>query len=415
MRRILASAFVAPACLLAFGPQAGAQQLERSLGLPPVQYNFAPPGARSLAMGASFIGLADDATASESNPAGLTALTKPELSAHFRYSVFDNQAPNTVTQEGFETFTNRVGSPSFFSVVYPWKNAAVSLYYQRAADYRAASQFSGLFSAPEFDIHETDTVGVLFRNENIGLSGAFKLGDKVSIGASLRATRVQVEATQGATLTAPIAPLPLLLVGRFSTALDASDSKPTFNAGILVTPTSKFSLGAVYKYGESFEFTQTAETVFETTAFPPERTTEQQSVTVTIPDVFGGGIAIRPSDRFTIVADVVRVLYSDADPGPAGANFYQRAGEGGREPLEDATEFHGGVEYTWTRGNDWIFSVRGGYYFDPDHDGLAGIDSDQNHATFGGGVVVKNKLQVDVAANIADAIKEGLISFVVRF
>ena len=33
-------------------------------GPPPVQYNFAPPGARSLAMGAAFIGLADDATAS---------------------------------------------------------------------------------------------------------------------------------------------------------------------------------------------------------------------------------------------------------------------------------------------------------------------------------------------------------------
>jgi hypothetical protein len=29
--------------------------------------------------------------------------------------------------------------------------------------------------------------------------------------------------------------------------------------------------------------------------------------------------------------------------------------------------------------------------------------------------VVKNKLQVDGAVNISDAIKEGLISFVVRF
>jgi len=32
------------------------------------QFNFSPPGARSLGMGSSFIGLADDATASESNP-----------------------------------------------------------------------------------------------------------------------------------------------------------------------------------------------------------------------------------------------------------------------------------------------------------------------------------------------------------
>src|SRR5262245_17250935 len=119
------------------------------IGPPPVQYNFAPPGARSLAMGASFIGLADDATASESNPAGLTILTKPEVSAHFRYSEFENNAPNTVTGTGFEPFTSRVGSPSFFSVVYPWKRAAVSFYYQRAADYRARSSFDDLL--PDFD------------------------------------------------------------------------------------------------------------------------------------------------------------------------------------------------------------------------------------------------------------------------
>ena len=95
-------------------------------------------------MGASFIGLADDATASESNPAGLTVLTQPEVSAHFRVSSFDNEAPNTVSGSGFATFNERLGSPSFFSVVYPWNRAAVSLYYQRAADYRNHSFFEGL-------------------------------------------------------------------------------------------------------------------------------------------------------------------------------------------------------------------------------------------------------------------------------
>ncbi|HJS59458.1 MAG TPA: outer membrane protein transport protein [Vicinamibacteria bacterium] len=413
MRRIAAVAFLVWACLAGFGPEAAAQQPTRTLGVPPVKYNFAPPGARSLAMGAAFIGLADDATASESNPAGLTVLTRPELSAHFRYSEFDNEAPNTVTGSGFETFTSRVGSPSFFSVVYPWQNAAVSVYYQRAADYRTASQFSGLIEAP-FDFYDVDTVSVLFRTENIGLSGAFKLGDKVSIGASIRGTRVVVQADQGAVLVASLLD-PFLLVGNFTTALDDSQSKTSFNAGILFSPTSKFSIGGVYKRGASFDFTQTAETLFETTVLPPDRTTTRQNVTLAVPDVFGGGLAIRPNDQFTIVADVVQVQYSDADPGPDAANFYQLFGEGGRQALEDKTEFHAGLEYTFARGNDWIFSVRGGYYFDPDHDGLAGLDSDQNHATFGGGVVVKNKLQVDVAANIASAIKEGLISFVVRF
>ncbi|MFN2441641.1 MAG: hypothetical protein ABR517_03050, partial [Thermoanaerobaculia bacterium] len=35
-------------------------------------FNFRNPGARSLAMGGAFLGLADDATAAEANPAGLT-------------------------------------------------------------------------------------------------------------------------------------------------------------------------------------------------------------------------------------------------------------------------------------------------------------------------------------------------------
>src|SRR5262245_47064599 len=77
-------------------------------GTPAIQFSFAPPGARSLAMGASFIGLADDATASESNPAGLTILTKPEISGQVRFSSFDNELPNTVSGRGTETFTDSV-------------------------------------------------------------------------------------------------------------------------------------------------------------------------------------------------------------------------------------------------------------------------------------------------------------------
>lgn len=415
MKRVLAAVFLALVALLG-APTAEAQAppSTRVIGPPPVQYNFAPPGARSLAMGAAFIGLADDATASESNPAGLTVLTKPEFSAHLRYTEFDNTVPNTVSGQGFETFTTRVGSPSFFSVVYPWQKAALSVYYQRAADFRLESGFDGFLAR---DLYNEDLVDVAFRAENVGLSGAFKLGSKVSIGGSVRATRVRTESLQRVILVFPFNNG--FNQGRLTNdaSIDSSETKATFNAGILFTPSSKFSLGAVYKKGADLEFNQTITSEVDAhrvDAFPLDDPI-QQTVRITVPDVFGGGIAIRPTDRLTLVADVVQIQYSQADLGLAGQNGYQRFGQGGYEALEDATEIHGGLEYTWTSGSDWIFSMRGGYYLNPDHDGLAGVDSKQNHVTFGGGVVVKNKLQVDGAVNIADAIKEALVSFVVRF
>src|SRR5262249_58274528 len=49
-----------------------------------LQFNFGNPGARSLGMGGAFLGLADDASAAEANPAGVTILRKPEVSIEAR-------------------------------------------------------------------------------------------------------------------------------------------------------------------------------------------------------------------------------------------------------------------------------------------------------------------------------------------
>src|SRR5256714_13717995 len=49
-----------------------------------LQFQFGNPGARSLGMGGAFLGLADDASAAEANPAGLTILRRPEISVEAR-------------------------------------------------------------------------------------------------------------------------------------------------------------------------------------------------------------------------------------------------------------------------------------------------------------------------------------------
>jgi hypothetical protein len=55
-----------------------------------IQFNFSTPGARSLGLGGAFIGLADDATAAFTNPAGLTALSRPEVSIEGRRWKYTN-------------------------------------------------------------------------------------------------------------------------------------------------------------------------------------------------------------------------------------------------------------------------------------------------------------------------------------
>ena len=50
----------------------------------PMQFDFLNPGAKSLALGGAFVGLADDATAGFANPAGLRELSRPEISIEIR-------------------------------------------------------------------------------------------------------------------------------------------------------------------------------------------------------------------------------------------------------------------------------------------------------------------------------------------
>src|SRR5436305_11753587 len=53
-----------------------------------IPFNLSAPGARSMGMGGAFLGLADVATAAYTNPAGLTQLVTPEVSAEARHTSY---------------------------------------------------------------------------------------------------------------------------------------------------------------------------------------------------------------------------------------------------------------------------------------------------------------------------------------
>src|SRR5256885_15298657 len=98
-----------------------------------LQFNFGNPGARSLGMGGAFLGLADDASAAEANPAGLTILRKPEVSLETR-NYQEKQVFTTsgtfpdIPRTAFSHYSQRADI-SFASFVYPVKNFTLGVYY----------------------------------------------------------------------------------------------------------------------------------------------------------------------------------------------------------------------------------------------------------------------------------------------
>ena len=128
MRKIC---FVLAACAAAALPLAAQNtDIESLSGL---QFNFGNPGARSLGMGGAFLGLADDASAAEANPAGLTILRKPEVSLEVR-NYQEQQLFTTsgtypdIQRTAFSHYSQRV-ELTFGSFVYPWKKWTFGAYY----------------------------------------------------------------------------------------------------------------------------------------------------------------------------------------------------------------------------------------------------------------------------------------------
>ena len=75
----------------------------------PLQFDFINPGAKSLALGGAFAGLADDATATFANPAGLPQLLASDVSVELRSSrvstsfLRTGRLSGTISNQGIDT------------------------------------------------------------------------------------------------------------------------------------------------------------------------------------------------------------------------------------------------------------------------------------------------------------------------
>lgn len=443
-----------------------------------LQFNFGNPGARSLGMGGAFLGLADDASAAEANPAGLTILRKPELSLEAR----NYQEQQVFTTSGTFPDINRTAfshysqaaEVTFASYVYPHKNWVIGAYYHQplrnvggGRDIEIeTNQLTGRVSAtvPNFYLATNNPTGPLSRAQcedlkkkmndifaclqytvlpfisavdvqerTYGITGAYKFG-KVSVGGTLRYQRLNETALTYRYDSETLEPQSIVAQATGNLTTPASKAKDehaiTFAAGVKYTMNERFSAGAVYKKGAHFDaplFIANDQTGgdFVNVAQVLGRSNPRFNV----PDVYGIGISTRPTPWELIVNfDAVHVTYSHLVNDFLSINSDIRA-LGNVFKANDVTELHLGGEYGLLNLKLPLL-IRGGLWRDPAHsveftgptNSVSTIadailypkGQSQMHYSVGAGTAWKN-FQIDAAYDRSPHYRVGSISMVARF
>lgn len=430
-----------------------------------LQFNFGNPGARSLGMGGAFLGLADDASAAEANPAGLTVLREPELSIEVRNYRFEQVLSTSgvfpdIEQTSFPQHSDRV-QIAFASAVYPVKNFTFGLYFHEPLRNKGEgavvpqSEFGRTVGVPTFflprggtPVSEKECEAIRQRERDFlaclqydiinfltvldvqqrtwGFAGAWQIHPKFSIGATARYQTFREESftfrVSQELQTAQISVQATAEIDEEGRYQPTEEKDLTFAAGFKWAPTEKISVGGVYKKGPSFSapvFFGDLETGFELSQIADTK--------FNIPDVAGLGVSVRPIDVLTINLDAVHVNYSRLVND--FFSFSQSVRDAGAPyEADDVTEIHLGAEYAFT--TPFTFLLRGGVWHEPAHSvtyrgPLDTVDrvaeailfpeaDDQLHLALGGGFSWR-RFQIDFAYDTSDRFKVGSISVITRF
>jgi long-subunit fatty acid transport protein len=404
------------------------------------EFNFNSPGARATGIGGAFISIADDATAAEANPAGLTALIRTELSFELKWVEFTrniNNFSHQGTADNFQVvskeFSNSVVIPSFASVVVPFGRIVASVFRYELVNFEATYYTKGSY-IPAVQPSDAGDGSVFFpvRSDmsmkvvNWGAAVAFKISRSLSLGASAGLSQLSMSSNLSRYL------LEVFDSGNLANESTISSDENSFfvNAGILVRPIRNLSIGAILKYRPQFSVPHN----LLISSFPAD-TLLQETINFNIPSSVGLGISYSPTDVLTFSFDVVGVKYSDLTQEfitTFGGDFASAADY----TVDDAVEFHLGGEYVLlTRGIGFVF--RAGFYTEADNrirfsgDPLGTNDPDGQffrrtqvalfqagetdyHYTFGTGFIFSSNVQLDLAANLSTGSNEIVGSFVVR-
>lgn len=434
---------------------------------PTLPTDLLPPGARALGLGGAFSAVADDATAAEANPAGLTILRRSEFSVHLRNSdvdarfvdleALDSGVFNNVPGQLIKSYEDESTDVSFASFVKPFDRWVFSAFYGNQLNVSAATPVEEITDSGFLDLF-TNNNALDAEVEGYGISGAFKLNRRVSLGLTVKRVELDLRAAESMVIEdfndfefvfgddqfnlGTPADFASVINDRIigATALDDSDAETVFNLGVLLNPNGKWSMSAVYRKGATFnldgntlqqsvmecvgdnEFASICNQVFDLLdaddpAFLQQFNTSistSRSAEVAIPDRLTLGFAMRPSDTWLLALDLNFIDYASL-PKPRQQSLVVGTSSP-TQRLEDEITVHLGVEKVFPIDGGWLdlLTVRAGIFEEKDHDGFRALDSDDTHYTFGVGAVFK-RLQVDFAYESSDAVDNFVVSGILRF
>jgi long-chain fatty acid transport protein len=229
---------------------------------------------------------------------------------------------------------------------------------------------------------------------------AYKLADRLSVGAGLDVRLSKFEFTRR--LTADPNPFPVPTDVAELTLDSGTDTGVGFNLGLLASPTENLSIGVSYRHkvaidhGAQANFVQILTGTTEVddavkAALPPS---QPATVSFTYPASIAAGVALRRR-YWTVEADFQWMLWSSFDK--VTIAYANSPSFNSSLPEEWASTWRGAFGVEYLIGNDW--EVRGGFGYDHSPaptETISPFIHDADRYTFGGGGSYKyERLRLD--------------------
>jgi long-chain fatty acid transport protein len=437
-------------------------------------FDFTLPGARSRGIGGAFVAIADDATAVYSNPAGLIALLRPEISIEGQHLTFKSQladqghAFGPATNVGVDTvnglvnrtFTSDLNGVSFLSFAYPTAHWAVGVFTHQLVRYHMDRQSQGPFydcsggfrgdapSPPYCELSRADGVDRIFPaiqsfDLNIRGSGAavsYAASETVSIGVAFEYFTFKLSGTNRVfALTADDKYKPANFAGSnlaLTGVQSGNDNGFGVNLGVKWELSDQWTAGASFRKAPTFHYAAQTTTGPANSGASGVTFVNSAADPFNVPDSAAVGVAFRPSSVSRIALEYDRIQYGQLIKGlqntstpagdPEGVLLLQRL------QISNGNVLRVGGEYALVLGGV-VVALRGGAWYDPPHQLSFRTDNSSTglpiprwaiyfpqtvsyvHGSTGGGIVVHRHLQIDGAVDFSTPVRTYSLSTVWRF